>query len=330
MPIACSISSTIGCPVRNLSRPSAGERRLTTLRQTTLDSLQPLDGDRWCYYCGPELGGFHEATAAVYRHCPGARRDGFGVPSGRSGRSGWRAAAGRLRTLALRRRATSRRRAPCRPSSTATPTRPPAGAIPAPSSPTSPHNQCGQKGPALDLALGVTKGRDDVVDRGARLGHQVARRRRDGRPRRPRRTSTSAKRARRARSADRRLQRRRALRHRRLRRSPDRNGNGVADPEDLILDPAYNNGVDDDHNGYVDDISGWDFLYGDNDPLDTVQLRPRHRRSRGLDRGRRTAPATSAPARSAGSCPCASATRSSPTAGASRPACCSRSTRAPT
>ncbi len=50
----------------------------------------------------------------------------------------------------------------------------------------------------------------------------------------------------------------------------DRNGNGVADPEDLILDPAYNNGVDDDGDGYVDDISGWDFLYGDNDPLDTV------------------------------------------------------------
>jgi hypothetical protein len=51
---------------------------------------------------------------------------------------------------------------------------------------------------------------------------------------------------------------------------PDLNGNGIADPEDLILSPTYNNHVDDDHNGYVDDISGWDFLYGDNDPLDTV------------------------------------------------------------
>ncbi|HVN50675.1 MAG TPA: S8 family serine peptidase, partial [Acidimicrobiales bacterium] len=51
---------------------------------------------------------------------------------------------------------------------------------------------------------------------------------------------------------------------------PDLNHNGVADPEDLILDPAYSNGKDDDHDGYVDDISGWDFLYGDNDPLDTV------------------------------------------------------------
>ena len=51
---------------------------------------------------------------------------------------------------------------------------------------------------------------------------------------------------------------------------PDLNHNGVADPEDLILNPTYNNGHDDDHDGYVDDISGWDFLYGDNDPLDTV------------------------------------------------------------
>jgi hypothetical protein len=50
----------------------------------------------------------------------------------------------------------------------------------------------------------------------------------------------------------------------------DRNGNGLADPEDLILDPAFSDGVDDDGDGYVDDISGWDFLYGDNDPFDTV------------------------------------------------------------
>ena len=50
---------------------------------------------------------------------------------------------------------------------------------------------------------------------------------------------------------------------------PDENHNGIADPEDLILNPTYSNGVDDDHNGYVDDIAGWDFLSGDNDPLDT-------------------------------------------------------------
>src|SRR5262249_20002802 len=46
--------------------------------------------------------------------------------------------------------------------------------------------------------------------------------------------------------------------------------NGVADPQDLILDPARSDGVDDDGDGYVDNISGWDFLYGDNDPFDTV------------------------------------------------------------
>ena len=76
---------------------------------------------------------------------------------------------------------------------------------------------------------------------------------------------------------------------------PDLNHNGVADPEDLILNPTYNNGHDDDHDGYVDDISGWDFLYGDNDPLDTVDYghgtgeakdstrgRQRHRRRRHL------------------------------------------------
>jgi len=50
----------------------------------------------------------------------------------------------------------------------------------------------------------------------------------------------------------------------------DRNGNGLLDPEDLILDPAFSDGVDDDSNGYVDDISGWDFLWGDNNPLDNV------------------------------------------------------------
>jgi hypothetical protein len=50
----------------------------------------------------------------------------------------------------------------------------------------------------------------------------------------------------------------------------DRNGNGLLDPQDLILTPEFNDGVDDDANGYVDDISGWDFLFGDNDPNDDV------------------------------------------------------------
>lgn len=50
----------------------------------------------------------------------------------------------------------------------------------------------------------------------------------------------------------------------------DRNGNEVLDPEDLILTPEFNDGIDSDGNGYVDDISGWDFLHNDNDPNDDV------------------------------------------------------------
>ncbi|HJP66867.1 MAG TPA: hypothetical protein VKA30_11270, partial [Actinomycetota bacterium] len=44
----------------------------------------------------------------------------------------------------------------------------------------------------------------------------------------------------------------------------DRNGNKIIDAEDVIA--TYSNGVDDDHNGYVDDISGWDFYDHQNDP----------------------------------------------------------------
>jgi hypothetical protein len=46
----------------------------------------------------------------------------------------------------------------------------------------------------------------------------------------------------------------------------DTNGNGLVDPQDLIA--AFSDNVDDDHNGYVDDISGWDMLEDDNDPQD--------------------------------------------------------------
>jgi len=41
----------------------------------------------------------------------------------------------------------------------------------------------------------------------------------------------------------------------------DLNGNGIVDPSDF-------NSIDDDNNGFVDDIRGWDFLGGDNDPRD--------------------------------------------------------------
>ena len=136
-------------------------------------------------------------------------------------------------------------------------------------------NQCGQIGAAVDLAWGVTTGRDDVtiavLDSGikwrdagdmADLATKVRLNRRelktpcqqrsgdcnnDGRFEITDFTANGAT-------------------------LPDRNGNGLADPEDLILDPAQNNGRDDDRNGYVDDIAGWDFLYGDNNPLDTVEF----------------------------------------------------------
>lgn len=49
----------------------------------------------------------------------------------------------------------------------------------------------------------------------------------------------------------------------------DRNGNGILDPGDLII--AFSDGIDDDKNGYVDDISGWDFMKDDNDPYDDTR-----------------------------------------------------------
>src|SRR5947209_11943497 len=51
-------------------------------------------------------------------------------------------------------------------------------------------------------------------------------------------------------------------------RVTDRNANGMLDPEDLIL--AFSDHTDADHNGYVDDIAGWDFYQADNDPADDV------------------------------------------------------------
>ncbi|MGH2739744.1 MAG: S8 family serine peptidase [Actinomycetota bacterium] len=52
------------------------------------------------------------------------------------------------------------------------------------------------------------------------------------------------------------------------RRVRDLNGNKAIDPEDLIR--VFSDGVDDDNNGYVDDISGWDFFENDNNPQDDV------------------------------------------------------------
>src|SRR4051812_41158587 len=47
-------------------------------------------------------------------------------------------------------------------------------------------------------------------------------------------------------------------------RCNDKNANGYLDPEDLIV--CFSNGVDSDSNGFIDDISGWDFYDHQNDP----------------------------------------------------------------
>ena len=48
----------------------------------------------------------------------------------------------------------------------------------------------------------------------------------------------------------------------------DLNGNGRIDAGDLLADANWDNGVDDDADGYVDDLVGWDFVNNDNDPFD--------------------------------------------------------------
>ena len=49
----------------------------------------------------------------------------------------------------------------------------------------------------------------------------------------------------------------------------DINGNGVLDGGDIIIN--FSDGIDDDGNGYVDDISGWDFMKDDNNPYDDTR-----------------------------------------------------------
>jgi subtilisin family serine protease len=44
---------------------------------------------------------------------------------------------------------------------------------------------------------------------------------------------------------------------------PDLSDNIWTNPDEIA-----GNGLDDDHNGYVDDVHGWDFAYDDNDPSD--------------------------------------------------------------
>ena len=50
----------------------------------------------------------------------------------------------------------------------------------------------------------------------------------------------------------------------------DSNRNGYLDPQDLLRQPLIANGLDDDGNGYIDDVVGWDFVDMDNDPFDSA------------------------------------------------------------
>lgn len=48
----------------------------------------------------------------------------------------------------------------------------------------------------------------------------------------------------------------------------DVNKNGRIDAGDLLNDTRWENGIDEDANGYRDDLIGWDFVNNDNDPFD--------------------------------------------------------------
>jgi MYXO-CTERM domain-containing protein len=50
----------------------------------------------------------------------------------------------------------------------------------------------------------------------------------------------------------------------------DLNRNCILDPGDIIV--MFSDGVDDDANGYTDDICGWDFFKNDNDPYDDTRF----------------------------------------------------------
>jgi hypothetical protein len=49
----------------------------------------------------------------------------------------------------------------------------------------------------------------------------------------------------------------------------DQNSNGILDPQDLIA--VFSDKKDDDRNGYIDDIAGWDFFRNDNDAYDDTR-----------------------------------------------------------
>lgn len=73
----------------------------------------------------------------------------------------------------------------------------------------------------------------------------------------------------------------------------------LIDGQDLIR--AFSDGVDDDGNGYVDDIAGWDFFEDDNDPDDTTSYSSA--RNHGTGRMREAAETTNDAQGEAGVCP---------------------------
>jgi MYXO-CTERM domain-containing protein len=75
----------------------------------------------------------------------------------------------------------------------------------------------------------------------------------------------------------------------------DRNGNGILDAGDIIMN--FSDGVDDDGNGYVDDIAGWDFLKDDNNPYDDTRY------GHGTGEARDSSAATNNMIGDAGACP---------------------------
>ena len=78
--------------------------------------------------------------------------------------------------------------------------------------------------------------------------------------------------------------------------TPDSNHNGLVDPEDVIV--RFSDGRDDDGNGFVDDISGWDFYDDQNDPA-TVDSAYQHAN----DQMMQAAAQTNNGSRGAGICP---------------------------
>jgi hypothetical protein len=75
----------------------------------------------------------------------------------------------------------------------------------------------------------------------------------------------------------------------------DKNANGRLDAGDLILN--LSDGIDDDNNGYVDDIAGWDFMKNDNDPYDDTRY------GHGTGEARDSTSETNNGVGSAGACP---------------------------